>query len=41
MPATNPPVVFKILCHFIKLRQKEMTHDQTIVRYGSRVAGLA
>ena len=20
-------VVFKILCHFIKLREKEMTHD--------------
>ena len=27
-------VVFKILCHFIKITLKEMTHDQTNIRYG-------
>jgi hypothetical protein len=30
-------VVFRILCHFDKLSKNEMTHDQTKLRYGSRL----
>ena len=34
-------VVFKILCHFIKLREKEMTHDHSNIRYPSCYSGIA
>ena len=35
-------VVFRILCHFDKLSKNEMTlHDQTKLRYGSRLKAIA
>lgn len=34
-------VVFKILCYFIKLREKEMTHDYSNIRYSSGYSGAA
>ena len=34
-------VVFRILCHFFILCKREMTHDQTNIRHGSRTASSA
>ena len=36
-----PSVVFRILCHFFILCKREMTHDQTNIRHGSRTASSA
>ncbi|WKT59962.1 hypothetical protein Q2E61_13770 [Microbulbifer thermotolerans] len=34
-------VVFRILCHFFTINKKEMTYDQTYLRYGCRHQGTA
>ena len=46
-PAVNTPnelesvVVFRILCHFVKLSKKEMTYDQNQFRHGCRFKAVA
>lgn len=34
-------VVFRILCHFVKLSKKEMTYDQNQFRHGCRFKAVA
>ena len=34
-------VVFRILCHFVKLSKKEMTYDQKQFRHGCRFKAVA
>jgi len=34
-------VVFRILCHFVKLSKKEMTYDQNQFRHGCRLKAVA
>jgi methyl-accepting chemotaxis protein len=39
--ATHELVVFRILCHFVKLSKKEMTYDQNQFRHGCRFKAVA
>lgn len=34
-------VVFRILCHFVKLSKKEMTYDPKKLRHGCRLKAVA
>jgi len=38
---TEKMVVFRILCHFVKLSKKEMTYDQKQFRHGCRFKAVA
>ena len=38
---TQKTVVFRILCHFVKLSKKEMTYDQNQFRHGCRFKAVA
>ena len=38
---TFSAVVFRILCHFVKLSKKEMTYDQKQFRHGCRFKAVA